>query len=162
MTVICFVSDSHGDVAITRRAVRQITLLHPVRVFHCGDIGSPEVIECFAQLPTRFVFGNCDFEREELSQTSESVFSSPIEDIQQETIQNKTFFVYHGTHWNTLERAVGFQEFDYVAHGHTHEKRDERVGRTRIINPGALTRAREFTFASLELDNDLLTFHSVR
>lgn len=129
MTVICFVSDSHGDLNVTKRAARHIALLAPFRVFHCGDIGSCEVLECFAQLPTRFVFGNCDFEREELSKRSELLFSSPIQDIQQETIKNKTFFVYHGTNWNTLERAVGFQEFDYVVHGHTHEKGMKRLER---------------------------------
>jgi predicted phosphodiesterase len=38
---------------------------------------------------------------------------------------------------------------DFLLHGHTHEVRDERVGSTRIINPGALFRARRYTAALL-------------
>jgi predicted phosphodiesterase len=45
---------------------------------------------------------------------------------------------------------------DYLLHGHSHEVRDERVGRTRIINPGALCRAARYTAAILDPDADAL------
>ncbi|RLS46748.1 MAG: metallophosphoesterase, partial [Planctomycetota bacterium] len=47
---------------------------------------------------------------------------------------------------------------DYLLHGHTHVCRDERHGATRIINPGALHRASEFTVALLDTDSDELQF----
>jgi predicted phosphodiesterase len=43
-----------------------------------------------------------------------------------------------------------------VLHGHTHEIRDERVGLTRVINPGALHRAARYTAAVLEPASDRL------
>ena len=42
-----------------------------------------------------------------------------------------------------------------------HLRRDERVGRTRIINPGALHRAKQYTVATLDLSCDKLEFHVV-
>ena len=41
--------------------------------------------------------------------------------------------------------------FDFIFHGHTHQAADRRVGKTRIINPGALHRARPKTFVVLDL-----------
>jgi predicted phosphodiesterase len=60
-----------------------------------------------------------------------------------------------------MRRALESQSFDYLLHGHTHVKRDERVGRTRVINPGALHRAREKTVAVLDTATDMLTFLTV-
>jgi predicted phosphodiesterase len=38
------ISDTHGQVDFTRPAVRMFESLEVDRVFHCGDIGSPEVV----------------------------------------------------------------------------------------------------------------------
>ena len=45
---------------------------------------------------------------------------------------------------------------DWLLHGHTHQVRDERIGRTRIINPGALQRARRYTVGLLDTESDSL------
>jgi len=49
--------------------------------------------------------------------------------------------------------------FDVVIHGHTHRWRDERIGRTRFINPGTATRPQfggtERTMAILNFAADL-------
>lgn len=39
------ISDTHGQVDFTRPAVRMLESLDVERLFHCGDIGSPEVVE---------------------------------------------------------------------------------------------------------------------
>ncbi len=62
------VSDTHGHLEHTRAAVRMLESLEVEAVLHCGDIGTPEVIELFAPWPTHFVFGNCDHERGKLRQ----------------------------------------------------------------------------------------------
>lgn len=46
----------------------------------------------------------------------------------------------------------------YLLHGHTHLRRDDRVGHTRIVNPGALYRAKVKTCALINLATDDLTF----
>jgi predicted phosphodiesterase len=45
---------------------------------------------------------------------------------------------------------------DYVFHGHTHVAEERKSGRTRVINPGALHRARPKTFAILDLASGAL------
>jgi predicted phosphodiesterase len=38
-----------------------------------------------------------------------------------------------------------------VCHGHTHRRREERVGKTLVLNPGAIYRANPHTFAIVDL-----------
>ena len=66
------VSDSHGHVELTRPAIRMLDSLDVERVLHCGDIGSAAVVEMFAQWPTDFVFGNCDYNHADLGQAIET------------------------------------------------------------------------------------------
>jgi hypothetical protein len=51
-------------------------------------------------------------------------------------------------------------QLDYLFTGHTHVRMDKRIGRTRLINPGALggTRKQSRSVAILDLDTDELIF----
>ena len=53
-----------------------------------------------------------------------------------------------------------------MVHGHTHVRRDERIGvgggkTVRVINPGALQRAREKSVAVLDTERDEVRFVAV-
>ena len=62
----------------------------------------------------------------------------------------------HGHRETILDGLIGGQQFPYVCHGHSHRVRDERIGRTRVINPGALHHAKVHTIAMLDTDTDML------
>jgi len=49
----------------------------------------------------------------------------------------------------------------YILFGHSHRPADLRVGRVRLINPGALDRARPHTVATLDLKRDLVRLWQV-
>ena len=55
-------------------------------------------------------------------------------------------------------RVLAEQKHDYLLQGHTHVRQDVRVGRTRVINPGALHRANPKTVALLNTSNDFVEF----
>ena len=42
---------------------------------------------------------------------------------------------------------------DFLFYGHTHAAEEHRTGPTRVINPGALHRARPKTFVILDLES---------
>jgi predicted phosphodiesterase len=44
----------------------------------------------------------------------------------------------HGDNEEVLGNLVTSDQHAYVFHGHTHRRRDKTIGRTRVINPGAL------------------------
>lgn len=154
--MIGIISDTHENVPAIERAVSQLKGQPVELVIHCGDIISPPVLPHFSGLPMRFVFGNNDGERAGLKAKAAELGFGEVEDELRLEIQGKTFYVYHGTRPQLLDQAVASQQYDYVLTGHTHQLRDERVGRTRIINPGALFKAAPFSFALLEPSRDEL------
>lgn len=148
-TLVGIVSDTHEDVRMIVRAVNIFKQRAPALVIHCGDIISPPVLERFAGLPMKLVYGNNDGERAGLKKKCADLGFDEIEDTLTFEFAGKSFFVNHGTRASVIEQAASDQAYDYVLHGHTHEKRNEQRGRTRIINPGALFSADEYTIAFL-------------
>lgn len=120
-------------------------------VVHCGDIISPPVLERFCGLPMQFVYGNNDGERAGLRKKCEDLGFKHIDDFVSFDHSGKSFFVYHGTSSRTLDETIASQKYDFILTGHTHVVRDETIGRSRVINPGALFAAERYTFAVLDV-----------
>lgn len=161
MTLIGIISDTHENTPLVVRAIEILRERAPSIVIHCGDIVSPPTVERFAGLPMHFVFGNNDFERSGLKKICRELGFSDIDDTLTITHANKSFFVYHGTSIRTLDDAIASQQYDYVLHGHTHEERNEVIGRTRVINPGALYSAERHTVAFLSPETGAVEFVEV-
>ena len=62
----------------------------------------------------------------------------------------------HGHDPNLLGELIADRQFPYVCHGHTHKTRDEVIDGVRVINPGALHRAKVHTLALLNTETDVL------
>ncbi len=154
--VLGILSDSHGRAEITRRAVEALRAEGATMLLHLGDIGSPAVLDEQAGPGTRVVFGNCD---DESALSRHAALVGVAVDHPAGLIQagGRRVAYTHGHFPDLLERALR-NGADYLLHGHTHETRDERLGRTRIVNPGALFRAARYTCALLDPRNDVLRF----
>lgn len=131
------------------------------QVIHCGDIGGVEVFDELAGRPCIVVWGNMDLPDSGLLAYLRTVGIQPPTAVPSRlSLDDKTFAVFHG-HEHGFHRAISTLDVDYILHGHTHVARDDRRGRTRIINPGALHRARRKTVATLDTTEDELAFHCV-
>jgi len=148
-SVIGIVSDTHEHVRMINRAVSIFKERSPDMIVHCGDIISPPVLERFAGLPLRLVFGNNDGERSGLKKKCDELGFGPIDDTLVFEVDGKKIYVNHGTSSRVITEAANSQQYDYVLHGHTHEQRNEVVGKTRIVNPGALFSAHLYSIAFL-------------
>jgi hypothetical protein len=136
---IAVLSDTHNDVGNTRQALRRVRDEGIDTVIHCGDWTRPIIAEQFNDLHVIGVGGNMDGDPAAL-------------ELQLRTLGNENWFgatyegeiggawigVTHGHRHGEIERLARGGRCAYVFHGHTHRRRDERQGRTRIINPGAL------------------------
>jgi uncharacterized protein len=159
--MIGIISDTHENSSAIEVAVAMLKQAAPEIVIHCGDIISPPVLELFRGLPMRFVFGNNDGERAGLRTKCLELGFGDIDDYLILTIGGKSIFVYHGTRRSKLDEAIASQQFDFVLTGHTHACRNETIGRTRVVNPGALFAAQKYTFALLELEISEVRFVEV-
>jgi putative phosphoesterase len=157
-TCIGILSDTHEHVRTILKAVALFKERKPEMVIHCGDIISPPVLERFAGLNLRVVFGNNDGERSGLKKKCAELGFYEIADTLTFEVAGKRFFVNHGTNPHVVEETARSQQYDYVLHGHTHEKRNDVVGKTRIINPGALFAAETYSVAFLTPETGSVEF----
>jgi uncharacterized protein len=155
---IIILSDSHNNEPVLAEALSHIKKLQPQLIIHCGDFQSPNILQHFAGLPLRAVFGNCDQPQEGFKEKARALGLAQLDIELDLEIEGKKIYATHSHISHLVEEMAEAQIYDYIFHGHTHLRRDEKVGKTRIINPGALFRAKTYTFAKLDLSKDELLF----
>jgi putative phosphoesterase len=148
---IGILSDTHENEPAIQAALALLGRYPLEFIVHCGDIISPPVLENFQGFKVRFVFGNNDGEEEGLRAKVTQLGLGSIDEELTFSELGKTFHVYHGTSARHLQKLIDSQRYDYILTGHTHVVRDETIGRTRVINPGALFRAPRYTCAVLDI-----------
>ena len=159
--LIGIMSDSHDHHREVRRAIAMFDRLAVEHIIHCGDVGGQGVFDELVGRPVTFVWGNTDYQRDVLCAYLESVdITAPRATPTRIELGGKRFAIFHG-HEKGFENAPYKLDVDYILHGHSHVARDESLNGVRIINPGALHRARPKTVATLETSTDELTFYEV-
>ena len=142
------ISDTHGRTPRARRAIDLLLARGATRIIHLGDVGSEAVLDLLAGIEATVVFGNCDDERA-LARYAGILGIQVVHPAAVLEVKSRRIGLTHGH----LEREVSLlfeSGVDFLLHGHTHEIRDERVGRTRVLNPGALHRASRHTALLLD------------
>lgn len=146
-------SDTHGNTEFLLPAIEQLVQQQVEQVLHCGDIGSPAVVQLMARWPVHYVLGNCDHARDEprLRQAIEEAGGEFHDRFGDLTLGGRRIALLHGDDGPLLADAIHGGQFDLVCSGHTHEAACERVGDTVALNPGALFRANPHTLAVVDL-----------
>lgn len=161
---IGLLSDTHGQRARTAQAIRLLQAADVQVVLHAGDVGDAEILTQLGAafglqgVPVHAVAGNVDGWDDAIIRFPADhgvrmhVTSADLE------LGGQRVFMTHGHHHHLLEQAIAAGRHNYVIHGHTHVRRDERVGPTRVINPGAVQRSPQPGVAVLDLAEGRLTF----
>ena len=142
------ISETHGDFDRTKNAVRVLASLAVEQVLHCGDIGSPAIVTLFSDWPTHFVFGNVDRDHDSLRKMIEACHQTchgPMATLELAAVR---IAIVHGDDTQRLAETIASGQWDLVCCGHTHLAKEERVGRTLVLNPGAVTRAARCSVAT--------------
>ena len=167
MTRLGLLSDSHGDADITARAVELLLQDGADLLIYLGDVCAEQVLDALAvsfpdghdkqggRVPVHVVFGNCDYEPAPLGRYASDLGLRVDHPAGRLQLDGKSIAFTHG-HLNDVMRAAIQDRCDYLLHGHTHIADDTTLNATRIICPGALTRAHPLTAATLDLSNGKL------
>jgi uncharacterized protein len=147
---IAILSDTHGREKAVRSALGHIANRGAALILHCGDIDDAATVRLFPA-PTHFVYGNCDMSRAEIRAAIEEIGATLHEGFGYLEIEGRKLAFIHGDDKGQMRALVNADTFDFLFYGHTHVAAEERVGRTRVINPGALHRAAVKTFILLDL-----------
>jgi putative phosphoesterase len=153
---IAVLSDSHSRYATVEAALKRIEEHRVEWILHCGDIDDPDTVWLFPG-NTHFVFGNCDTERAALRQAIYGIGATLHEPCARLELGGARIAMIHSDDGRLFEQLEHEGRHDYLFYGHTHVAEEHRTGPTRVINPGALHRARTKTFVILDLETGELT-----
>jgi putative phosphoesterase len=162
---IGLLSDTHNHVENTQAALEIFRRRGIMRLLHCGDITRPDTVLLFSGFQVTFVQGNNDYWRNDLIEMMLAIGGQRVLPLRWTgEIAGKRIAVTHGDVYHHLSELIHGGRHDYVIHGHSHRRRDERQGATRVINPGALGGKREQSrsAAILDLEYDRLEFVGVQ
>jgi putative phosphoesterase len=147
---IAILSDTHGRHQTVERALQLLQDRNVTFIVHCGDIDDADTVWLFQGFTVHFVFGNCDFERTALRQAIHGIGETLHESWGHLELNGAKIAFVHGDDKQQLHDLEHSGHFDYLFYGHTHQAEEHRTGPTRVINPGALHRARPKTFLILD------------
>jgi len=151
---IGIISDTHNDIAMTEKALDAFRERGIKMLLHAGDLTSPRMISLFRDFKCRFVLGNGDLDVEYLNLECEKNNFDCMADKCCFEIEGKRFIVFHGNNVPMFREAVASGEYDYIIKGHTHFFENYTSNKSRIINPGSLYKADEFSVAILDTEKD--------
>ena len=139
--IIAIISDTHDNFDNTKKALEVISKKGAEVLIHCGDICSPGMFKIIPETfkgPIHCTFGNNDREEFLFIKIIEAnyknvQFHKPFGEL--ELDGKKIAF----THYPVFGEGMAHTgKYDLVAFGHSHEKHEEKINDTILINPGAL------------------------
>jgi hypothetical protein len=148
--IIGVISDTHGRVDNILTALAHFRERNVELIIHCGDIDNEEGVAAFIGWPTHFVFGNCDWDRDAIRTAITRIGGTLHEPYGHLELDGKMIAWIHGDQARAFRDLEQADCFDYLFYGHTHAAEQHRTGRTLVVNPGALQRARVKTCVTLD------------
>jgi len=149
--LIGVVSDTHAHLGFTLEATKVLEEQNVEMVLHCGDIGSPSIVPLFDRWPTHFVFGNVDHDEARLQEAIEVSQQTCHGRFGSLEIADRKIALLHSDDSSRFRETVTSGEWDLVCYGHTHVADEQYVGKTLVLNPGALYRANPRSLAVVDL-----------
>ena len=150
--LVAAVSDTHGHVRNTLDAVRLLEAFDVEAILHCGDIGSAAIPSLFDRWPSHFVFGNVDREEAELRRGIEEAGGTCHGRFGELNLGGRKIALLHGDDTRKLHATIASGDYDMVCCGHTHQRKEQRKGKTLVLNPGAIYRAHPHSVAIVDLE----------
>jgi len=132
-------SDTHDHLANMINAINTFHDQGIETIIHCGDLTSIKMLSHFEGFRVIYTMGNMDY--------TTGTITNRLKKMREDNFAGLVFRGNLGgvpvaathSHINgKVMELVRENQFKWLFHGHTHEKRDEVIHGVRIVNPGAL------------------------
>lgn len=131
------VSDSHADHKLAVEMAKEFNDRSVECVLCAGDVVSTEVVRAFGEVEgARFigVFGNCDHEREALSEAARGIGGEFCGEVFSGEVGGKRVYMTHIP--RNIDIISNSGNFDLVVYGHTHRLDIHYDNGAVTVNPG--------------------------
>lgn len=159
---IGILSDTHDNLNAVRKACEIFTAGSISLLLHCGDVCGRAVVQALEGFTVYFAQGNGE-RMPALKEAVDALQGGRLAPLHTLTLDGHSIALIHGDDGHALRALITSGTYTYVFHGHTHRRRDERRGATRVINPGALggIRWEPHSVCTLDLDTDEVNFYII-
>jgi len=137
---IAVLSDIHDNKENLEKALKLVKQNKCEAIIFCGDYAAPPSFKALAEagLPVYAVFGNVDGAHYEIMRMiQENKYQVKQEkDLLEVELDSKKVAACHRSEFAEGLAATG--KYDFVFHGHEHERREKKIGKTLSVCPGSI------------------------
>jgi len=136
--IVGIIADTHDHLPLLDKAVKRLNEEKVELVLHAGDYVAPFVVPHFKPLKASLigVFGNNDGDKELLKKRFTELGVEIHGKFAEVMVDGLRIAVLHGDEVELLRSLIDVESYDVIVHGHTHEAKTYRKGKTLVINPG--------------------------
>jgi len=160
---IAVISDSHDRIENVKKVIEICKEEGVAELIHCGDFTAPFMIDELEKFvgEVHIVFGNIDDRYRTTKKVNNSENVNLYGNHFEMEIQGKKIGAVHSP--EIAKFMAKSQEFDVVFYGHTHNKNEEKIGKTLLINPGELMGRKEKPgFVIYDVKEDKVEFKELK
>ncbi len=135
---IGIIADTHDNLLAIDKAVKRLNVERVELVLHAGDYVAPFSVLRFKPLKAKLIgiFGNNDGDHQFLKKRFKEINAEIRGKFAEVVVEGVKIAMVHGDDLELLESLIGTESYDVVVHGHSHEAKIYRKGKTLVINPG--------------------------
>jgi len=139
---IAIISDTHDNLANLKKAADWIKKEKIKTIIHCGDIFKPETIKeglkgFDGKIHLIFSPADADFSGIPRNSFRDIKGVEVCEEFGQIKIKNGPLIAF--CHFPEIaEKLATLKKYDLIFFGHTHLPWENKIGKTRLVNPGNL------------------------
>ncbi len=132
------IADTHDRLPLLDKAVKRLIEERAELVLHAGDYVAPFVVPHFRALKADLigVFGNNDGDKELLKNRFTELGAEIRSRFAEVRVDGLRIALLHGDEAELLLSLIDLGSYDVIVHGHTHEAKIHKKGKTLVINPG--------------------------
>ncbi len=161
---IALMADTHNSYGRIKSAAARLRADGIRTILHAGDLTGAAVLPYLADFDLWLASGNMD-EIGLVEAVNAQHGPGRYAEFHHLELGGYSIALLHGNDTARLQQAIRSGTYGYVIHGHTHRRRDERIGNTRVINPGSLARpldGNDAAYAVLDLETGDLWYVRIR
>jgi len=136
--IVGIISDTHDHLPLLDKAVKKLNEEKVELVLHAGDYVAPFVVSHFKPLKAKLigVFGNNDGDKELLKKRFTEIGAEIRGRFAEVRVDGLRIALLHGDEVELLRSIIDVEGYDVTVHGHAHEAKAYKKGKTLVINPG--------------------------